>query len=371
MAFDASYNGVEITLLGHQMISLRDKVKGMFFGVAVGDALGMPVETWNRAKIKEKFPNGIRKYEKPEGHKWFTGMDAGTITDDTQLTIAVIKGLIDDYNFGLDAQAKSHVEAMKETTSGWGKTTVEAIRRLANGVSWKESGKTSEPQRGTGNGVPMRIAPLAAWYSRFPFLAGDVSEAVHQRIVEFSAMTHYTQMSAQAALVHFRLLVECLLRQPFAWNREIDFDIPVDGTFARDIRNCPGISGNYDISHLNPSEDDLRKQLNKVVVSAIEKWDDNRLEQEFGGGSCYVFDSLPYTYSYFVRDPRSLQTLYDLVEAGGDTDSNASMAGALIGALNGIQIFEAESHLLTGLKCYEELKKLTEDFCDSFGIKDE
>mgnify|MGYP001433515367 CR=1 FL=1 len=81
---------------------MRNKIQGMFLGVAIGDSLGMPVETWGRERILQQYPNGIQRYETPDGHKWFAGEEAGTVTDDTQLTLAVIKGMILGNGFDLD-----------------------------------------------------------------------------------------------------------------------------------------------------------------------------------------------------------------------------------------------------------------------------
>lgn len=347
------------------MITLRDKFCGMMLGIAIGDSLGMPVETWSRAKIKEKFPDGVRRYETPSGHKYFAdGVQAGTVTDDTQLSLAVMKGLIEARGFCLDTQVKYHVAAMKETTAGWGKTTVEAITRLANGVHWSRSGKTSEPNRGTGNGVPMRVGPLAAYIATLglPYYFA-FNEQINNRLIQFSAMTHYSEMSAMACLVHTHIVHSCLDQQPDMWQTELDFYGKMQ--YAIDQFN------KFVVEHteLTKNEDSLERSLHKVLLSDVGKWDNDRRELEFGGGSCYVLHSLPYTYSYFVRKPHDVSTLFDLVEAGGDTDSNASMAGAMLGALNGPQIFEAESHLISGLKCYDEIMQVTDQFCDVFEIK--
>lgn len=344
------------------MISRRSKVIGMFIGVSVGDALGMPVETWNRETIKQKYPEGLKEYKTPDGHKWFTGQSSGSVTDDTQLTIAVAKGLIEAKTFDFAEQAKQHVAALKETTAGWGHTTIESIRRLANGVSWLESGKTSDARRGTGNGVPMRVAPLAAWLlvapHMFPF---------NEELVKFSAMTHYSKMSAFAGIIHTRLLFSALMTQPAAWVSDFDFIDGIEDCFKWEgTKDDPRFR--YDVSHLNDG-DDFKARMLKVRNSFIEKWSDERIEQEFGGGSCYVYDSLPFSYAYFVRNPKSIKTLYEVAEAGGDTDSNASMVGALLGALNGFEFWEKHPHLLLELNCFDEIEDLANQFCDTFGIE--
>ena len=83
----------------------------------------------------------------------------------------------------------------------------------------------------------------------------------------------------------------------------------------------------------------------------------DQLLASFGNGSCYAYDSLPFTYAMFLRNPRSIETLFDTVNAGGDTDTNASMVGALLGARNGMRILSGNEHLIQGLWKNEEVLK--------------
>ncbi|MFM9597288.1 ADP-ribosylglycohydrolase family protein, partial [Streptomyces scabiei] len=71
-------------------------------------------------------------------------------------------------------------------------------------------------------------------------------------------------------------------------------------------------------------------------------------------GSCYCYDSVPFTYMFFTRSPMTLETLFETVSAGGDADSNGSMVGNLLGALHGSSIFP--QHLIDGLKDREKLE---------------
>jgi ADP-ribosylglycohydrolase len=184
------------------------------------------VETWDLPKIVEVHGGPITGYVAPIGHKWFKTDEflPGMTTDDTQLTVATMEGLISGHpaavaeqNFDryMDAIAIAHVEARKLAV-GWGTSTTEAVRRIANGVHWSQSGKTSEKNRGTGNGVPMKNSPLAAWASspvgmkwfeddRFQF---------NQRLVDFSAMTHYSAVSAEASVIHANVMHFLLCDEP-------------------------------------------------------------------------------------------------------------------------------------------------------------
>ncbi len=371
---------------------MRNKVLGMLVGGAIGDALGMPVETWTPERIREVHTNGVTKYVDPIEHKWFTNdpngsktyMPAGTVTDDTQLTIATAKGLIaghetalEDVSFApyMDAIASEHVKAMQQTTAGWGKSTVEAIERIQAGIHWSESGKTDVPQRGTGNGIPMKCSPLAIWQnSRMRWKEDENEKTIfnNQPIIDYAAMTHYTKMSAQAGIYHTAGVRLCLIENPEYFKAKYFLNSLWHQTWGLETAS-EGYT--FDISHLNNTDDKLEEPIDKLM-----KWSDDvfgnpmtvdNARAAFGNGSCYVYDSLPFSYFWFTRDPNSLMSVIRTVNAGGDTDTNAKMVGELIGALHGLEFFQTEENkwAIEGLLCYDEIISLGNHFCDVFGIE--
>jgi hypothetical protein len=66
------------------------------------------------------------------------------------------------------------------------------------------------------------------------------------------------------------------------------------------------------------------------------------------------------TYAFFLKNPSSIDSLYDCVSAGGDTDSNGSMLAGLLGALHGTGIFP--QHLVDGLVEKEEVLAIADQF---------
>lgn len=367
------------------MIGLRNKVKGMFVGGAIGDALGAPVETWKPDKIKEVHGGPVRRYVAPIGHKWFKPEEftPGMTTDDTQLVVAVAEGMMaghakagSEKNFDhyLDGIAQQHVIALKATVGGWGKSTVEAVRRIANGVHWSESGKTTEKHRGTGNGAPMKIAPLAAWacgrHGTYFTKDKDAEFRPSQRIVEISAMTHYTKVSANAAVVHANTLLDLIETQPGEFTQD---DLFAVWRLAAQHCNAPGQYG-YTTDHLEDSGHDIWARLdlvkNYVVCLTEDRTVDMALEL-FGGGSCCVNDSLPFSYAMFLRgDSDDFEAIIETANAGGDNDTNAKFVGEMMGALHGIELFQRPENVWAceGLKDYRQLLTLADHFCDLFEI---
>lgn len=67
----------------------RSRVRGCLLGGAIGDALGGPVEFQDVATILAAHPDGVRRFV--DGG---TGWPQGTVTDDTQMTLFTVEGLI-------------------------------------------------------------------------------------------------------------------------------------------------------------------------------------------------------------------------------------------------------------------------------------
>lgn len=359
---------------------MRDKIIGMFVGGAIGDALGAPVETWTPEKIQETHGGPVSRYVPAIGHKWFKEDEfpVGSTTDDTQLTLATAEGLIkgnenppciESY---MDEIAAEHCKAMQSSTAGWGGSTKDAIRRLQNNVHWSDSGKTNKPMRGTGNGVPMKIAPLGAWRASpvgKDYTASLADPSFAQFCVMYSAMTHYTKMSAYAGLIHAHTVAMCL-EQPDAtpndflemWNTIFDWPEQIKGL--------------YDVEYLNDTDDDLQNEFSVLwghyachndVHEGTRNIKTGVTDNLFGQGSCYLLHSLPFTYARFLKDP-TFQGMVDLINAGGDTDTNASMFGQLIGALHGTELFKDHSWALEGLQDHDSIVRTGEQFCDTFGV---
>jgi ADP-ribosylglycohydrolase len=356
---------------------LRNKIIGMFVGGAIGDSLGLSVETWTPERI-QKTHGTITGYVDPIDHKYFTSdpndptkthMPIGSITDDTQLTIATMKGIINGHSEAsekksfepyMSAIAQAHVAAMNENTNGWGNSTVEAIRRIENGVHWSESGKTDLPGRGTGNGIPMKCSPFVL----FQINSGETLIRPNQALVDFAAMTHYTQMAAHSGIIHSLALhsnlggydvSSAIFRNIWLWEKS-------------------KTTGTWDADHLNQTEGSLRHIFDKLKVLHDTDLKDKTVDElraEFGNGSCYVYDSLPFSYALFLRNPNSVQCILDVINAGGDTDTNAKMVGELIGSLHGLDIFMQEENrwMVDQLLCFNEIVSLANELCDLFGIE--
>ena len=72
------------------MATKFDRIKGALYGVAVGDALGGPLEFLSRAEVRRRYPDGLREMV---GGGWLHLLP-GETTDDIAMTLCVAEGII-------------------------------------------------------------------------------------------------------------------------------------------------------------------------------------------------------------------------------------------------------------------------------------
>jgi ADP-ribosyl-[dinitrogen reductase] hydrolase len=162
------------------VVNLTDRCRGVLVGLACGDALGGPVEFMSPAEIQAGHPAGVREFI---GGGWLA-LAPGEITDDTQMTRMLAESLAERGDLDMDDVAARFVEWMRSGPKDIGRTTRASLVQVADGVSWRESGKRAlRAGAAAGNGSVMRCAPIAIRYrhdaERLASAARDSSLVTH------------------------------------------------------------------------------------------------------------------------------------------------------------------------------------------------
>lgn len=173
--------------------------------VAYGDAAGLPVETKSAAYIAERYGK-ITQLLPPAENPFYTGnLPAGTWSDDTHLSLAVAKAIINANGFDLQSQAQSHIDAYhetplvvspngKQTKQGWGGSTTRSVERIINGVSPHLAGEKD----GAGNGILMKMSPLVFWQT----VRGLNDTERYAQYDQLTTMTHDSDVARICTRVH-------------------------------------------------------------------------------------------------------------------------------------------------------------------------
>lgn len=135
------------------MSTIKNKLAGAIYGFAIGDAMGVTTEFMNPKQIKKQYG----KVTDIIGGGWLN-LEAGKVTDDTQMTICVMDALIrypNNVNKFERLCASNFVEWVKQGPNDVGNQCLEGIYHIAIGE------KIGINNQALGNGSLMRAMPCA------------------------------------------------------------------------------------------------------------------------------------------------------------------------------------------------------------------
>eukprot|EP01012_Entosiphon_sulcatum_P027661 TRINITY_DN33358_c0_g1_i1.p1 TRINITY_DN33358_c0_g1~~TRINITY_DN33358_c0_g1_i1.p1 ORF type:complete len:388 (-),score=49.02 TRINITY_DN33358_c0_g1_i1:68-1231(-) len=350
--------------------TLKSRCRYLVFMTAVGDAKGIPYETQTREQIMSRLrtvPNVI--YDTSVGNPFIPdGYGNGNTTDDTQLTIAMIDALHAKGKFDIEEVAKSHVQAYKETTIGWGGSKF-AIEKLANSTA---TVFTCGSTRATGNGVIMKLAPFAMFLAQQPLEAGEDVASLRKEnqeyLIALSSLTHRTPIAFITAILYCAM-AEDLFRHPHYLD-----SAPKRALWLHKIIVwCESLETKYlhpsflcKINHAHEDNEDPEKFAQTVspmspLLKGIELQlpylaSDDLVVMLTRGGTFYCANSLAMVVALLCRSPPQFTSILEAALIGGDTDSNAAMVGSILGGMKGNELdtHQLREHV-TGLP---ELQKL-------------
>jgi ADP-ribosyl-[dinitrogen reductase] hydrolase len=296
------------------------KFKGALLGVAIGDALGMPVETMTREEILAATDGqGVRDYMSPiSPAPWVRPFRQGDTTDDWQLTRAVAMALIrPGSETTLADHVREHLTEFRNCVNGWGYTTEKALRDIYEGKRdpFKDSLPSAKPGKGCGNGVVMKIAPLA--------LVAAVKKTtpldLWPKVRELGTLTHPDIRASIAAYAVALTIIRCF------------HESVLNNRFLTEIIRWVRV-----VEQSEEVEDHtVSLRLEKLTNGLISR------ERDVGdvvGCGGHAIDTAVFAIGTLMRHPtRFSEGVLEAVNAGGDTDTNASVVGALIGCFMGYQ----------------------------------
>lgn len=333
---------------------MKDKIRGMMYGVAVGDALGQPYENGPPLGYPVKtFGGGKGNHHNVVG----AVIDAnglGQTTDDWQMTAVLARSLMRANGLDMADMAKEHVAAYEKTTRGWGGGHRDSCAALKRGVSPAESGKyalnDAKPYRGRGNGMCMKISPLAAYHYAKGLSLADRVKPVGQ----LTMMTHATSIGLSSAMGMEAAVIYALSHTPATFDTD---------EFLHAVKHATEIAEQCVINETGATGD----KMSERIAHLCDHWDKltpEDVSDAYKGGG-YAYESLPFSLAFFCMGKHDESCVYDCVGSGGDTDTNGSMVGALAGALHGDKIFSTA--LLYKLVAFADIDQVTTAFAEWIG----
>lgn len=273
-------------------MDVTERVVGSCLGLALGDALGAPFEFLRARNV----PDPIPALERP----WLDH-PPGSTTDDTAMARNLMRSLAAREGFDPDDLVERHLEWFATDPPDVGALTGRVLRRAARGEDASEAARDVWQRRGpevsAGNGSVMYCAPLGLAYANRP---GELFELAPM----LSALTHHDGRCRTAVLA-VTFAVAALTRGEEA-----------ERAAAHALEPVQELEGGEELEFL----------VGAVGTSRTIDGPDQ--------GFCLFTAGV--AFQSLVRGGGVEAELRRVVAMGGDTDTNAAVAGALLGARDGV-----------------------------------
>ncbi len=311
----------------------QKQIQDGMLGLAIGDALGVPVEFRSRERLKQNPVTGMRAYGTHN-------QPAGTWSDDTTMALCTLESLAKgvDYNDIMNRFCR-WVDEGYMTAHGKlfdiGRTTLHALHLYSTGTPALQCGGTDV--RDNGNGSLMRILP-AVFYLRREYGAACMEKPEAFALIHnLSRLTHGHPISQIACGLYCDMANELMNGKTIA---------EAIGHAALLKDSWYGIKEEF--SPWLPKFD----FMNAGILAA--------LPEKAIRSSGYVVDTLQAAlWCLLITDSYS-QCVLKAVNLGDDTDTVGAVAGGLAGILYGAESIPED--WLDVLAKKEEILRLCENF---------
>jgi len=292
--------------------ALKGKFSGSLLGGMLGDIIGAAVEAESPGYIRKNFRNLDEILALESVPELLVGeWEIGRFTDDTQMTLGVAEWLLRD-----DAlDGKRLLEIFHRAYEPWrhyGSGTRLILESFDNARdSWADLATAMFPQGSYGNGSAMRVSPVGL------FLHNDL-RGIAQAARLSSVVTHSHYLAVQGAILQATAVA-------------VAIKYPSDVThFVRTLKSA--------LSHFEDLGQDAtiyRNALTKICEGILKKVPPAKMVDLLGNG-IKAHEAVPMAIYCYLANPNSFENALEAaVFLGGDTDTIASMTGAISGAALG------------------------------------
>ena len=275
-----------------------DKLKGVIYGQAIGDALGLGTEFMTDEDIAKYYPHGLKHYDDIVRDRHRSRWRRGEWTDDTEMMLCIADGYIEG-NTALSDIAQRFKAWSKDNPRGIGEHTYKVLLigdyvekpQEVSKVMWEISGRKT-----AGNGGVMRSS-----------IVGLFTENVEEWAANICQLTHYDPRCVGSCVIVSNIIHSLVFENTAPTYEQI---VDWGGKYDERIKEYIDLAHNEDIKVLNLQDEKSMGYTLKTLAAAL--W--------------------AYWHATSFEDG-----LVSIVNAGGDADTNAAVACAILGAKFGFQ----------------------------------
>lgn len=279
--------------------------KAGIIGLAIGDAMGVPLEFCIREKLMQNPTTEMLGYGSHDVPK-------GSWSDDSSMTFATIDAIIKDKGINCNSIANNFLDWMRnakytptDRVFDIGRTCLQAIAKFELKLDDAEKcGGTTEMSN--GNGSLMRILPLVYYcYSK------SMNEKdIYENVKRVSSITHGHEISIMGCFIYVLFGIELLNNKNFSQAYKKIKKIQYKDYFSEET--------------IKRYERILKKDINKYELEEIKS-------------TGYVIDTLEATLWVLLNTKTYNQSIIGAINLGNDTDTIGACVGGLAGIYYGFQ----------------------------------
>ena len=259
------------------------RAQGCLLGQAIGDSLGSLVEFESAQAIARAYPQGVRELADHGGR----GTIAGQATDDTEMALALARSVLAAGAYDARAALAAYRAWLASKPIDIGRTTAAALLGRPDAAS-------------ESNGSLMRVSPIGIW------AAGDPARAA-AAAREDSALTHPNRVCGDACAAYAAAI-------------------------------AAGVAGGGRDAMLQAALAHAVSTAGATAArGAVERAAQGEVVRDFTRQQGWVLLALQNAFYHLLHAGNFEEALVATVNQGGDADTNAAIAGALFGALAGLE----------------------------------
>ncbi|HEY2239447.1 MAG TPA: ADP-ribosylglycohydrolase family protein [Streptosporangiaceae bacterium] len=302
------------------------RAPGALYGLAIGDALGMPTQLLSRPEIVARYGPLLTGFEPaPAGHPIAAGHPAGDVTDDTEQAVLLGRllvagqGRIDPGELAAALVAWEADMKARGSLDLLGPSTRRALAAVQAGTPPEEAGAS-----GDTNGAAMRVTPIG-----IAVPLGPLAPLV-DAVVQASFVTHGTSLALAGAAA-----VAAAVSAGIS-----GATVPEATKAAVAAARLAAERGRWVAGADVAARIDWATQL--VAGRPLDEAMD--LIYRLVGTGLATQESVPAAFAALAAAPDDpWLTVRFAASLGGDCDTIAAMAGAVAGACHGLAAFPAEA----------------------------
>lgn len=307
---------------------MYDRILGGLIGAGAGDAMGAATEARTTEQIIEYFGHEVTDFETPPMDTFGAGNVPGQLTDDFSSAYFVAKHIVDNHG---DVTK----EVVQEALIDWsehavffdrfaGPTTRLAIQKY-KGEKIEESKGVKLITRQATNGAAMKISPIGL------LNAGNIDQAI-QDAVTVTMVTHDNYLAISGACAVTAAVSRAVMPDADVYN------VLQAGLYGAKEGERIGKEIARDVA--GPS---VIKRMEMAIDIGLGKGTPRDKMVEIGhriGAGLHVSEAIPSAFGFFAANGGdALGSIVGAVNVGYDTDTIATMSGAIAGALQGAKAY--------------------------------